>query len=41
LIAAGADSTLIPIEGGDHCFWGVSGDGIVEDAIKFTQKKLG
>jgi acetyl esterase/lipase len=40
LQAAGADSTLIPVEGADHCFWGVPGDGIVEDAITFLRAKL-
>jgi acetyl esterase/lipase len=40
LRAAGADSTLMPIEDADHCFWGVPGDGIVEDAITFLRAKL-
>ena len=41
LIAAGADSTLATIEGADHCFWGVSGEGIVERDIAFLRAKLG
>jgi acetyl esterase/lipase len=40
LIAAGADTTLVAVEGADHCFWGVSGEGIVEDAIAFLRSKL-
>ena len=41
LVAAGADSTLVAIEGADHCFWGVSGEGIVERDIAFLRAKLG
>ena len=41
LLAAGADSTFIAIEGADHCFWGVPGDGIVERDIAFLRSKLG
>ena len=40
LIAVGADSTLVEIEGADHCFWGVSGEGIVERDIEFLRAKL-
>jgi acetyl esterase/lipase len=40
LIASGTDATLIAVEGADHCFWGVSGDGIVEDAITFLNSKF-
>jgi acetyl esterase/lipase len=41
LLAAGADSTLVAIEGADHCFWGVADDGIVERDIAFLRRKLG
>ncbi len=41
LLAVGADARLSPIEGADHCFWGVAGDGIVEDAVAFLKAKLG
>jgi acetyl esterase/lipase len=41
LLAAGADSTLVRIEGADHCFWGVPGEGIVERDIEFLRAKLG
>lgn len=41
LLAAGADSTLVAIEGADHCFWGVPGEGIVERDIAFLRAKLG
>jgi acetyl esterase/lipase len=40
LLAAGADSTFVAIEGADHCFWGVPDDGIVERDIAFLQAKL-
>lgn len=40
LQAVSADSTLVAVEGADHCFWGVPGDGIVEDAIAFLRTKL-
>jgi acetyl esterase/lipase len=40
LLAAGADSTLVVIEDADHCFWGVSPDGIVERDIAFLRAKL-
>jgi acetyl esterase/lipase len=41
LLKAGADSTLVAVEGADHCFWGASGDGIVERDIAFLRAKLG
>jgi acetyl esterase/lipase len=41
LLAAGAASTLVAIEGADHCFWGVEDDGIVERDIAFLRKTLG
>ena len=41
LLAAGADSTLVTIEGADHCFWGVGDDGVVERDIAFLRAKLG
>jgi len=41
LLAAGADSTLVAIEGADHCFWGVPDEGIVERDIAFLRAKLG
>jgi acetyl esterase/lipase len=41
LVAAGADSTLVLIEGADHCFWGAPGEGIVERDIEFLKAKLG
>jgi acetyl esterase/lipase len=41
LLAAGAESTLVTIEGADHCFWGVEGSGIVERDIAFLRAKLG
>jgi acetyl esterase/lipase len=37
LLAAGAASTLVVIEGADHCFWGVEDDGIVERDIAFLR----
>jgi acetyl esterase/lipase len=37
LLAAGAASTLVLIEGADHCFWGVDDDGIVERDIAFLR----
>ena len=37
LVAAGAASTLVVIEGADHCFWGVEADGIVERDIAFLR----
>ncbi|MDE2446764.1 MAG: alpha/beta hydrolase [Alphaproteobacteria bacterium] len=37
---AGADVTLLTVEGADHCFWGVPPDGIVEDTIRFLDTKL-
>jgi acetyl esterase/lipase len=40
LLAAGADSTLVTIEGADHCFWGVQDNGIVERDIAFLRSKL-
>jgi acetyl esterase/lipase len=40
LQAAGCDVTLKPIVGADHCFWGVSEQGIVEDVIAFLRAKL-
>ena len=41
LLAAGAASTLVAIEGADHCFWGVEADGIVERDIAFLRKTFG
>jgi acetyl esterase/lipase len=41
LLAAGADSTLVVVEGADHCFWGVPPQGIVERDIVFLKDKLG
>ena len=41
LRAAGADSTLVAIEGADHCFWGVPDEGIVERDIAFLRARLG
>ena len=41
LLGAGADSTLVVIEGADHCFWGVPPEGIVERDIAFLRAKLG
>ena len=38
---AGVDSTLVRIEGADHCFWGAPLDGIVERDIAFLKAKLG
>jgi acetyl esterase/lipase len=37
LLAAGAASTLVAIDGADHCFWGVAADGIVERDIAFLR----
>lgn len=37
---AGCDVTLKPIEGADHCFWGVGEAGIVEDVISFLTRVL-
>ena len=41
LLGAGAASTLVAIEGADHCFWGVEDDGIVERDIAFLRKTFG
>ncbi len=41
LLAAGAVSTLVVIEGADHCFWGVDDDGIVERDIQFLRRTFG
>jgi acetyl esterase/lipase len=41
LLAAGAESTLVAIEGADHCFWGVQDNGIVERDIAFLRSKFG
>jgi acetyl esterase/lipase len=41
LLAAGAASTLVVIEGADHCFWGVDDDGIVERDIAFLRSTFG
>jgi acetyl esterase/lipase len=40
LLAAGVDSTLVVIDGADHCFWGAPPDGIVERDIAFLRAKL-
>jgi acetyl esterase/lipase len=40
LLKAGADSTLVRIEGADHCFWGAPLDGIVERDIAFLKAQL-
>jgi acetyl esterase/lipase len=37
---AGCNVTLKPIEGADHCFWGVPEEGIVEDVIGFLNQVL-
>lgn len=41
LLAAGAPSTLVVVEGADHCFWGVDDDGIVERDIAFLRATFG
>ena len=41
LLAADVDSTLVVIEGADHCFWGAPLEGIVERDIAFLRAKLG
>jgi acetyl esterase/lipase len=41
LIKAGVNSTLVRIEGADHCFWGAPLDGIVERDIAFLKARLG
>jgi acetyl esterase/lipase len=40
LKAAGCDVTLSALQGADHCFWGVSGEGIVEEVIAFLKRVL-
>ncbi len=40
-LAAGADSTLVAIEGADRWLRGVQGDGAVERDIAFLRSKLG
>lgn len=41
LVAAGVKSTLVVIEGADHCFWGADTSGIVERDIAFLQATFG
>ncbi len=41
LLAAGARSTLVVIEGADHCFWGVDRTGIVERDVAFLRGVFG
>ena len=38
LRAAAADSTLIEIEGADHCFWGVDASGVMAEVTAFLDR---
>jgi len=38
LLATGAESTLIEIEGADHCFWGVERSRIMPEVIRFLDR---
>ena len=38
LRAEEVDSTLIEVEGADHCFWGVDGSGIMADVTTFLNR---
>jgi dipeptidyl aminopeptidase/acylaminoacyl peptidase len=40
LKAKGCDVTLQRVAGADHCFWGVDGSPIVDEAINFLKKTL-
>ena len=41
MLAAGNDVTLTKVEGADHCFWGVDGTPIVDEALRFLTRTIG